>query len=85
VIFVTAYDQYALCAFDVNAIDYFLKPFDGARFERALGRAEAELRERSGIDARLGGADRWSAPRPPAPGGPQRQPHLHEGRRRRLS
>jgi two-component system, LytTR family, response regulator len=53
VIFVTAYDQYALRAFDVNAVDYLLKPFDRVRFERALGRAEAELRERSGIDAKL--------------------------------
>jgi two-component system LytT family response regulator len=53
VIFVTAYDQYALRAFDVNAVDYLLKPFDRARFERALGRAEAELRERSGRDAKL--------------------------------
>ena len=59
VIFVTAYDQYALRAFDVNAIDYLLKPFDRARFERferALGRAESGLRERGGpgsIDARL--------------------------------
>ena len=46
VIFVTAYDQYALRAFDVHALDYLLKPFDRARFERALGRAEAELRDR---------------------------------------
>jgi len=53
VIFVTAYDQYALRAFDVNAIDYLLKPFDRARFERALGRAEAEFRERPGIDVKL--------------------------------
>ena len=53
VIFVTAYDQYALRAFDVNAVDYLLKPFDRARFERALGRAEAELRERGGRDAKL--------------------------------
>ena len=53
VIFVTAYDQYALHAFDVNAVDYLLKPFDRARFERALGRAEAELRERGGRDAKL--------------------------------
>jgi two-component system, LytTR family, response regulator len=46
VIFVTAYDQYALRAFDVNAVDYLLKPFDRARFERAIGRAEADLGER---------------------------------------
>jgi DNA-binding LytR/AlgR family response regulator len=55
VIFVTAYDQYALRAFDVNAVDYLLKPFDRARFERAIGRAEADLGERRNAvaDARL--------------------------------
>jgi two-component system LytT family response regulator len=39
VIFVTAYDQYALRAFEAGALDYLLKPFDSARFERALSRA----------------------------------------------
>jgi two-component system LytT family response regulator len=39
IVFVTAYDQYALLAFDVHAVDYLLKPFDAARFEDALGRA----------------------------------------------
>ncbi len=55
VVFVTAYDQYALRAFDVHALDYLLKPFDRPRFERALGRAEAELRERrsGSSDAKL--------------------------------
>jgi len=46
VIFVTAYDQYALRAFDSQALDYLLKPFDRERFQRALGRAREELRKR---------------------------------------
>ena len=46
VIFVTAYDQYAMRAFDAHAVDYLLKPFDAARFERALERARARLGER---------------------------------------
>jgi len=43
VVFVTAHDEYALRAFDVGALDYLLKPFDDARFERALQRAKARL------------------------------------------
>lgn len=42
VIFVTAYDQYALRAFEVNALDYFLKPFSDERFAAALARAKTE-------------------------------------------
>jgi two-component system LytT family response regulator len=43
IIFVTAYDQYALAAFDANAADYLLKPFGKARFDRALNRARERL------------------------------------------
>ena len=43
VVFVTAYDQYALRAFESGALDYLLKPFDNARFDRALGRAKERI------------------------------------------
>ncbi|HEX5052189.1 MAG TPA: LytTR family DNA-binding domain-containing protein [Planctomycetota bacterium] len=43
VVFVTAYEQYALRAFDAHAVDYLLKPFDDARFHAALGHALAWL------------------------------------------
>lgn len=43
VIFVTAYDEYALRAFEAGALDYLLKPFDDARFARALQRAKEKL------------------------------------------
>lgn len=43
IIFVTAYDQYALRAFEAGALDYLLKPFDDARFTRALDRAKCKI------------------------------------------
>ena len=43
IIFVTAYDEYALRAFEAGALDYLLKPFDDARFVRALHRAKEKL------------------------------------------
>lgn len=43
IIFVTAYDEYALRAFEAGALDYLLKPFDDPRFNRALGRAKEKL------------------------------------------
>jgi two-component system LytT family response regulator len=43
VVFVTAYDQYALRAFEAGALDYLLKPFDNARFERSLRRAKERI------------------------------------------
>lgn len=45
VIFVTAYDEFALRAFDLHAVDYLLKPFDRLRFEAALDKALAQLRQ----------------------------------------
>lgn len=47
VVFVTAYDRYALRAFEVQALDYLLKPFDDARFSRTLARAKAQVRQRA--------------------------------------
>lgn len=44
VIFVTAYDQYAVRAFEVHALDYLLKPFDRERFDAAWQRAKAQIR-----------------------------------------
>lgn len=45
VVFVTAYDQYALKAFDVAAVDYLLKPYDDERFSAALARAKSHVRQ----------------------------------------
>jgi len=46
VVFVTAYDSYALRAFEVHAVDYLLKPFSDERFREALERAKRRIRER---------------------------------------
>ena len=47
VIFATAYDQYAIDAFDMAAVDYLLKPFDDERFEQALERARERIATQS--------------------------------------
>jgi two-component system LytT family response regulator len=70
VVFVTAYDEYALKAFEVHALDYLLKPFDRPRFLSALGRAKRRVRadrdgglaegiERMLEEVRASGPDRW--------------------------
>ena len=46
IVFATAYDQYALKAFDVHAVDYLLKPYGADRFEAALVRAKERAREK---------------------------------------
>lgn len=55
VIFITAYDQFALRAFDVHALDYLLKPFDQERFERAVKRAKEQINRKpqNSLDGRL--------------------------------
>jgi two-component system LytT family response regulator len=55
IVFVTAYDQYALQAFEVHALDYLLKPFNRERFHRAVARAKEQIesRRRGELDERL--------------------------------
>jgi two-component system LytT family response regulator len=53
VIFVTAYDQFALRAFEAHALDYLLKPFDDERFGAALERARERIRQQQGGDLDL--------------------------------
>jgi two-component system, LytTR family, response regulator len=50
IVFVTAYDEYALRAFDAGALDYLLKPFDDARFSRALERAKQKIAAQAAIN-----------------------------------
>lgn len=51
VVFVTAHDEFAVRAFEVNALDYLLKPFSAERFEAAMGRVRGRLVEASGSRA----------------------------------
>ncbi len=46
IIFVTAFDKFALRAFEVHALDYLLKPFDRERFQKALDRARSQIQKR---------------------------------------
>ena len=55
VIFITAYDHYAVRAFEFHALDYLLKPFDRERFRAAIDRAKRQIRRENGgaLDARI--------------------------------
>ena len=56
VIFITAYDHYAVRAFEVHALDYLLKPFDRERFKAAIARAKRQIRRDrngDGLDERI--------------------------------
>jgi two-component system LytT family response regulator len=68
-VFVTAYDRYALRAFEVHALDYLLKPFNRQRFQQALERARARLRQAAPAEVhellRALLADVQTAARPP--------------------
>lgn len=51
IVFVTAYDQYALKAFDANAVDYLLKPFDDDRFYQTINKVKIHIRMKEDITA----------------------------------
>jgi DNA-binding LytR/AlgR family response regulator len=54
VVFVTAYDEYAIRAFEVNALDYLLKPFSRERLEQSIRRAQGAQAEERDLPAQLG-------------------------------
>src|SRR5690242_12298300 len=53
IIFTTAYEQYAIRAFELHALDYLLKPFDQARFKDAIEYAKERLRSETGNEGRM--------------------------------
>jgi two-component system LytT family response regulator len=69
VVFVTAYDQHALAAFELAAVDYLVKPFDDERFEQSFRRARrrVELQEVGRLSGELLAILQGAAPAAPAP------------------
>ena len=80
VIFATAHAEHAVRAFDIEAVDYLLKPFDDERFDRAIRRAKDAIRARRLLDAVHDLADEGAAAGAPAATDPGRIT-VHEGRR----
>ena len=63
VVFITAYDQYALRAFEVHAVDYLLKPFSAERFQEAMARARERLSAKSAGPLNVGEIIRDAKPK----------------------
>ena len=63
VVFITAYDQYALRAFDVHAVDYLLKPFSAERFQEAMARVRERLQARAAATPDVAALVRDAKPR----------------------
>ena len=61
VVFVTAYDEYALRAFEIHAVDYLLKPFAAERFETAVQRVKQRLGGKMPVPAELAASARPAA------------------------
>jgi two-component system LytT family response regulator len=75
VVFITAYDQYALRAFDVHAVDYLLKPFSADRFREAMERARERRRAKGSGQPNIADLVRDARPK----GGPVERVLIRDG------